>query len=156
MAVTLTVNGTAYSYPQLNDTNWGENATNWATAVTSVLNGLSVTGDIGLTTASLANNQVAAADVTSLSFNSSTIRSATIEYSIYRLTGSFELSEAGILIITYTSTAATWEITRVSTAGSDSGVTLSITTLGQVQYISTNVAGTGYSGQMKYRARVTK
>lgn len=35
MAITLTVNGTGYSFPQTADENWGENVTNWASAVTS-------------------------------------------------------------------------------------------------------------------------
>lgn len=35
MAVNLTINGTAYSFPQTGDSLWGDNVTNWATAVTS-------------------------------------------------------------------------------------------------------------------------
>ena len=34
MAVTLTVNGQNYPFPELNDTNWAQNVTDWATAVT--------------------------------------------------------------------------------------------------------------------------
>lgn len=34
MAVTLTVNGSGYSFPNTGDENWGSNVTNWATAVT--------------------------------------------------------------------------------------------------------------------------
>ncbi len=35
MAVNLIVNGTTYSYPDYGDTGWGQNATNWATAITN-------------------------------------------------------------------------------------------------------------------------
>ena len=35
MSVILTVNGTGYSFPNTADENWGDNVTNWATAVTS-------------------------------------------------------------------------------------------------------------------------
>lgn len=35
MAVTLVVNGTGYSFPNTGDESWGDNVTNWATAVTS-------------------------------------------------------------------------------------------------------------------------
>lgn len=35
MSQTLTVNGVAYSYPSPGDTNWGANASDWASAVTS-------------------------------------------------------------------------------------------------------------------------
>lgn len=34
MTVSLTVNGTTYFYPETGDTNWGNEATDWATAVT--------------------------------------------------------------------------------------------------------------------------
>ena len=34
MAINLTVNGQTYSYPETSDTNWGNNATSWAQAVT--------------------------------------------------------------------------------------------------------------------------
>lgn len=35
MAVTLVVNGTGYSFPNTGDESWGDNVTNWATAVSS-------------------------------------------------------------------------------------------------------------------------
>lgn len=35
MAISLTVNGVAFSYPQTGDENWGDGATQWAQAVTS-------------------------------------------------------------------------------------------------------------------------
>jgi len=35
MAVTLTINGTGYSFPNTGDEQWGDNVTNWATAVTN-------------------------------------------------------------------------------------------------------------------------
>lgn len=35
MAVSLVVNGTSYSFPQTGNESWGDNVTNWATAVTS-------------------------------------------------------------------------------------------------------------------------
>jgi hypothetical protein len=35
MAITLTVNGTGYTYPETGDISWGAGATNWASAVTT-------------------------------------------------------------------------------------------------------------------------
>jgi len=35
MSTTLTVNGVGYSFPQTGEDNWGDNVTNWASAVTS-------------------------------------------------------------------------------------------------------------------------
>ena len=34
MAITLNINGTGYQYPEPNDTDWGQDATDWASAVT--------------------------------------------------------------------------------------------------------------------------
>jgi len=40
MAINLTVDGVTYPYPQRGDTNWGQDATNWAQAVTAVVSSL--------------------------------------------------------------------------------------------------------------------
>lgn len=37
MAVSLTINGTSYTFPSTGDETWGDNVTNWATAVSSSL-----------------------------------------------------------------------------------------------------------------------
>lgn len=42
MSIALVVNGSTYNYPQTNDVGWGDNATNWASAVTSSM--LQLTG----------------------------------------------------------------------------------------------------------------
>lgn len=108
------------------------------------------TGDIGLTSFSAANNQVSAANVTGLAFNNAAIRafSATVSVAIVGTGNLFEVFELkGI------QKDASWDMS-VESAGDTSGITFSITSAGQVQYTSTDVAGF-VSDTMEFRAITT-
>jgi hypothetical protein len=143
----LTVNGSTFSYPDAGEPKgWGEDATLWAQEVTDLLS------DLKGPTFSVSNNQAVAANITGLAFDSASVRSAIIQYSIYRVTNSNELAETGQLFLIYKNNANTWTVSR-QFFGDDAGVTISITTGGQLQYTSTNVTGTGYSGEMTFRAQ---
>lgn len=152
MAITITINGSSYSLPSQGDpAPWGEDLTNILEALSDVANNSLGTGDILNTSFNVANNQSAVANVNGLSFNTSLVRSAIIQYSLYRSSTTTELSESGHIYVTYKSTAGTWEIAQ-SYVGS-SGVTFSITNSGQIQYTSTNFSGSSYSGKMKFNAK---
>lgn len=155
MSVQLTINGITYNYPANNDSPpWGEEATDWATAVTDTLQNIQGTGDILQTVFPIANNVASVTNVIGLFFDPTTVRGAIIEYSVYRVTtstGATELTEVGTLYIGYKNTANTWFISNVG--GGFAGVTFSVTSGGQVQYVSTNMTGSTYSGIMHYRAR---
>lgn len=102
--------------------------------------------DFGDTSASLADNQAAAVNVTGFLFDNAVVRSfeshVTIvrgaTYSIYKLSG--------------TQRAADWVLSQEFT-GDDVGVIFSITTLGQLQYTSTS---TGSGATAKFSSIVTK
>jgi hypothetical protein len=153
LARELTVNGDVYNYPENRDSpGWGEEATAWAEAVTDVLAEVSGTGDILQTTAVLGNSGTA--DVTGFLFDPSVIRGAVCEYSIYRKTDTSaeERVEVGTIFVTYKTVAGTFEITVVGSGGS--GITLSITGAGQIQYtVNEILAGANYVGTIKFRAR---
>lgn len=156
MAITLTVNNKDFSYPQVSEEpGWGEDATGWAQEVTEVLESLAGPNDILQTTFTINNNISLATDIAGLLFNTAQVRAAFISYSLYRTTGSpsgstAELAESGIITIVYKSFAATWNLTQVSNG--NAGVSFSVTNTGQVQYTSTNVAGTNYAGIMRFEA----
>lgn len=158
MPVTLTVAGVSYEFPTTGDELWGAEATDWAIAVTSELNSIIVDGDLGPTIlVNIANNQASPANVTGLAFDPADIRSATIEYYVYRSydSGSQEVAESGTIYITYKDIANEWDFVQVGNNVTGSGVTLSITNAGQVQYISSNLTpSSGYNGKCKFRARV--
>ena len=107
-------------------------------------------GDISETSFSAANNQAAAADVTSLAFANGTVRSFRALVSVF-------ISATGSLYEVFdlegVQKGASWDL-AVSSSGDVSGVIFSITNAGQVQYQSTNVTGFT-SNTMKFRAQTT-
>lgn len=106
-------------------------------------------GDIDTTSFSGANNQGAAANVTGLAFANGSIRSFSAIVSVtVSATGS--LYEA--FRLDGIQKGASWEMS-VSSVGDSSLVLFSITTAGQVQYVSGNYSGFS-SLTMKFRAQV--
>lgn len=152
MATTVTINGSSYSLPNQGDSApWGDDLSDIILALIAVSNDILGTADILTTSFNIANNQSSAANVNGLSFNTSLVRSAIIQYSLYRTSTTTEMSETGHIYVTYKSTAGTWEIAQ--SYGGSSGVTFTITNAGQIQYTSTNFSGTSYSGKMKFNAK---
>lgn len=87
--------------------------------------------------AALNNNQTTAADITGLSIDSTDAQTARIEYAIYT-DADTDLRERGSITVTHT--GSDWDIQRES-IGDDSQVTITITSAGQLQYTSANLAG---------------
>lgn len=105
----------------------------------------------------LVNNQGSAADIDGLKFSQESVSQVTVEYLIQRVTtggGATEKIQSGIFILTYLPTTSSWSLVTIGTPGPDvSGVTLSVTSTGQVQYTSTNFSGTESISKITYRAR---
>lgn len=91
---------------------------------------------------SLTNNQVAAANLTGLLFDKTLVRAAIITLDIRRKTdtASSEVRATHTVLAFYNTQADTWSIGDKLT-GDDDGITLSITSAGQIQYTSSNIAG---------------
>lgn len=158
MPQTLIVNNIPFEYPVPGDEPaWGQPASDWAAEVTDVLNDLLGPNDITQTSFTIQNNISTPTDVNGLSFNTGQVRSAIIEYSIYRVsTGSPSgNAESGVINIVYDNSASPGNKWLVSTGfqTGNSGVTFTITDNGQFQYQSTDIGAAGYSGVMKFRAR---
>lgn len=112
--------------------------------------------DILLSTASIGNNVSTPTSINGFAFSPTTVRGAVAEFVIYRVStgvGAEERVETGTLHITYKSTAATFEM--VQTGAGSSGVTLTITTGGQIQYVSDSMLTTytAASSVIRFRAR---
>jgi hypothetical protein len=151
MSTQVTLNGSTFNIPnQGENPPWGEELTDLLVELVEVSNSSVGTADVLLTSFTVANNQSSAANVTGASFDTSQVRSFIMQYSIYRSTSTNELSEVGHLYGTYKSTAGTWDLAQ--TYSGSSGVTFTITSAGQIQYTSTNVSGSSYSGKMKFKA----
>jgi len=157
LAKTLVINNNTFSYPDSgDDPGWGGDATAWAVEVTRAINNLVGPDDILQSTATINNNTTVSTSVTGLLFDPSSVRSAIVEYTVYRRTDASPsgFSEHGELVLLYDNDAPSdkWKITRQ--ANSDSGVEFDINqSTGQITYTSSDIAGANYSGIMKFRAR---
>jgi hypothetical protein len=100
-------------------------------------------GDIDLTNFSFVNNQVAAANVTGLAFANADVRSFIAEIAVERGTEFEHHTITGIQL------NASWDIV-VESVGDDTGIVFSVTSLGQVQYTSTDDVN---GGVMRFRAK---
>lgn len=158
MSIPLIVNGQTFNYPSPGEpSGWGEDCTAWASQVTSTLSSVSGTGDISLTSTTIANNQTSAINVTSLAFDTTVVRGAEIQYTISRsgtVLGSPVVQvEEGRMHVVYNGTS--WELNR--TFVGDANVEFSVTNAGQFQYTSLDLgsgsAVTGYVGTMKFAAK---
>lgn len=153
----LTIKGNVYDYPSTGTPpGWGEGATDWAQAVTNVLSTLLAPGDILQSSFAIDNKTLSYTNINLLSFDGAVVRAANVSYAIYR-TSSTNLSgkvEQGTLFLTYDNAAASgskWIISRQNSG--ESGVSFNCTDAGQVQYISTDIGATSYSGIIKFSAR---
>lgn len=163
MSKTLTVDGIPYQFPeQGQEAPWGEDVTDWAEAITETLSGINSTGDILTTSFEPSNNISSATDIVGFSFDGSVIQGFVADYSIYRSTTNSsdvvqeEYCETGTIHGSYLSGAGTWTITQTGDNIEETGITLSITTLGQLQYTSTNLlvpVGGTHTCRMVFRAR---
>lgn len=110
-----------------------------------------VDSDVSFT---IANNQISPSDVTALLFDGVITRGFILDYSIYRKTDTAlsAVSQIGELRGTFNTQNLTWYIANNS-YGQNSGVTFSIQPSGQIQYTSTDISGTNYTGTMKYTVR---
>ena len=156
MAVTVIINNKSFDIPSPgDDPGWGEDTTGWIVEANKVIADLFGPGDILETTFAVANGVASPLPIVGLFFDSSTIRSVIIEYSIYRISTANPSgnAESGIISMVYDNSAGAgekWSFTVE--AVNNAGVTFSVSDNGQVNYISTDIDSTGYVGVMKFKA----
>lgn len=149
----LIVGTEVFEFPEQGENaGWGEQVTDWATAVTEALETVQVPGDILTTTAVISNNISSATSIVGFSFNSTGVASFSAEYYIERSTDTPAVffTERGSMVGLYN--GSSWDFTK--TFLGSSGITFSVTSGGQVQYISTNMTGSNYSGTVTFSAKV--
>jgi hypothetical protein len=109
--------------------------------------------DIPIQSATILNNQVSLVDISGFNFNTAEVVTINCEYIIKRTTTSpaNNLVENGFIKGNFD--GAIWTITREQIG--DAGITeLSINGAGQIQYTSSLITGTNYSGQISFKAKV--
>jgi hypothetical protein len=110
-------------------------------------------GFVGETSFSIANN-TGPSDVTGLVLAQATYKSAILFVEVRRKTDSTEAISVGMLKLYYRAATSDWALVD-ELSGDEDGVTFTITAAGQLQYTTDNMAGSGYTGTMKYRMITT-
>ena len=113
MSVPLTVNNNTYLFPSDGeDPGWGADATDWAVAVTEVLNTLVAPSDILETSYVINNNVTSPTDINRLFFDPGTVRAANITYAVTRYSTSNPTGfiESGIIYLNYDNAASLGQI----------------------------------------------
>ncbi|MFZ4411511.1 MAG: hypothetical protein ACOYOV_00410 [Bacteroidales bacterium] len=104
--------------------------------------------DILETSAIIDNNISSPTAISGFAFDPSTTRSFSVQCAIYRTYDASEKSEELNLVGLYTG-AGGWLLQQDGIG--NAGVTLDITSGGQVTYTSTNLVGSSYSGIIKFK-----
>lgn len=150
MGTPLTINNNVYDFPTPGEEpGWGNDATEWAKAITDALASLVPAGTLNEAQSAIDNNQINQ-EVSGLLFSFLLTKTATVLYRLERDTASMSpLVEQGYLYILYDN--GVWLMSREISAGTPTGVQLDIDSSGQVRYTSTNLVGAGYTGFIKFK-----
>lgn len=149
----LIVGTEEFEFPLVGENaDYGEQITDWATAVTDALTTVQQPNDILTTTAAINNNQTTFTNIPGFSFDTSEVIAINAEYIVSRTTSSpaETLSESGSIQGNYNGTQ--WTISR--SFDGDADIELDITSSGQIQYKTGNMVGSGYVGSIIFKARV--
>lgn len=150
----LVVGNEEYEFPIEGDLpGYGQNVTDWATAVTDALQTVQAPGDILPTTAAINNNVSSPAAINGFAFDTAEVLSFDAKYYVQRTTDTpaANLVESGSISGNYD--GSNWNIIigpRIKTAG----ISFDITSGGVVTYTSTNMTGSNYSGEIRFQAKV--
>lgn len=153
MARTVTVGNEEFELPVQGDNpDFGETLTDYFVAVADALGTVQAPNDIPSTTASILNNQASFTNISGFIFDSSEVIAINSEFIIVRTTVSpaNNLVESGFIQGNFDGTSWNWTVESVGNAGID----WNITSAGQLQYKSTDVSGTSYTGTVLFRGRV--
>jgi len=152
MSVTLIVNNVPFDYPEQGEQQpWGESATNWAIEVTKVLASIRGPYDLAETAAIINSIQSTEESIQGMFFDANNVRSFVVTGNIVRTTDLEQRYEEFQLTGIYRGSSLGWALQQESL--SNSGVTFSINSSGQVQYTATVLSGnqSTYSGLIKFR-----
>jgi hypothetical protein len=140
MAILLQVGTEVFNYPE-NGTNpqeqWGEEASAWAQAVTTLLASIQGPNDIAISAANIANNQPIPTSIVGLKFSTTAVQHISVEFVVIRNTASTTVVESGIIYGNYDGTDFNIALETVG----NSGVSIDVDSTGQFLYTSTNLVG---------------
>lgn len=153
MPKTVTIGTETFEIPAEGDEgNYGEQISDWISAASDALATVQQRNDVPNSSASILNNMTTPTSIPGFIFDTSEVISINGEYIITRTTDvpAVNLTESGVIQGNFN--GSVWSI-AIEAIG-NAGVTFSITSDGQIQYTSTNLTGSSYVGEIRFRAKV--
>jgi hypothetical protein len=93
-------------------------------------------------------NNTSNQDITGVVFNKATYKAAVMYFDVHRQTDSSNVQEIGVLTVTHDPADDVWRSSYTSNLD-DSGIDFNITSGGQVQISTNDLAGASYDGQVR-------
>lgn len=152
MSKTVLVGTESFEIPLQGDNpEYGEQVSDFFEAVSDALNNLQSATDIPVTSSIIANNVTTPTAIPGFSFSTALVQAIDAEYLAFRSTTSpnVKYAERGEIKGSYD--GSNWTI--VVKKQGDAGVLVDVSPSGQVTYTSSNIAGAGYTGQIKFRSK---
>lgn len=149
----VTLGSEEFEIPVVGDNaDWGESLTDYLSAISEALQTVQQPNDILVSTAAINNNVSSFTNIPGFTFDTSEVIAIDAEYIVTRSTSSpsVTLSESGNIQGNYN--GASWTISH--SCDGDAAIEFDITSSGQIQYKSSNLLGTGYSGTIIFKAKV--
>lgn len=129
------------------------------TQLQQALNGFIGGGGVSIADFTVDNNIGTPTDVTNFTFSSATVKAVRVLFDIARRTDTQNLVETGEIYLSFDDESNQWRIS-LDSKFDDAGVAFSVTTtdqggpgpyVAQVQYVSSDLTGAGYSGTLKMK-----
>jgi hypothetical protein len=151
----LIVGTEEFEFPLVGENaDYGEQVTDWASAVTDALTTVQQPNDILTTSAAINNNQTTYVNIPGFSFDTSEVIAIEAQATVTRSTSSPAFTVVEDFHIEGNYNGTEWTISVTTNSKEDSGVDFDITSSGQIQYASSNIVGSGYIGQVLFKAKV--
>ena len=120
MSKPLTIGSETFDFPlQGENAGWGEQVTDWATAVTDALSTVQGPADILLTSANIINNQSTFVNINGFSFSTATVDAFTAQYYVLRTTVSPAVKKVESGTIQGNYDGSNWQISIQNTGNAD-------------------------------------
>lgn len=95
-------------------------------------------------------NNAGPLDIPGLLFDKTKVKSVDITFDIRRRTDTVQTKERGMITLNFDEDSGAWDQPYFESILGDTGVSFSITAVGQLQYTATNLAGANYVGKLRY------
>ncbi len=156
MSIPLNISGTIVEFPSsAQSPNWSVSVIQFAQLVTLALSAVVGPFDVTPQIFTLDSfNPGTNININSLTFSTAIVRSAEISYDVYRSTSGGSVAESGTISIVYNIANPTnnkWEIAQDRVG--DASISFAITDVGQMQFTTGTLSGTGHTGQLAFSAK---